>query len=891
MLRLVFGPFLLDRQGGQLLRDGERVEIAPKTRDLLAYLAQRPGVLVSKEEMLDAVWGHRFVSESVLKVAINSLRVALGEDAREPRWVHTVPRRGYRFASDVQVLGPTGQPLPAGAVAALLAAQAGDADEAPAAGPGNLPANTAPLLGRDNDQARLCMALQGNRLVTLTGPGGVGKTRLALASAGHQAPADGVWLLRLDAMGAQDPVGPALARLLGLAEAAGTDATALGRAMSPLCLRVVLDNAEHMVEALAPQVATWLQLAPQLRLLLTSQRPLHLAGELVLPLDPLALPEPDADVAALRDNPAVALLRQRIRAAQPNWAPQDADWHDLAQIARGLDGLPLALELAAARVPVMGARAVNQRLGDRLRMLTRGAAEAPQRHKTLRAALEWGVSLLPEPAARLLDHCAVFMGGFTLEAVQALAAVTLPELDEWALIDHLDLLREMALIQDAGTPATPLVPARGSPQAEFIALDWFAAPRLRMLDSVRLLGLEHLAASGDTQHVFTAHIDGLRALLNRAEHVQLDLSEAVWLGKVEPETSNLAVALSRALQAARGAQGQGGAALDAGVERVADLFAAAVPLLMRSGQREQLKAGWFAVEALLQPPEGGAVPTLSPLMLARLDLAKIVLATQGLLKVPDGIRSIDRAAPVLHANGQRRRLLLARFMGLYLQLANTDVDDARRTVEELRELVGTNPTPYERRILPWAEAALARQRGDLGTYGRFFQDMLAECQQRGDRIESWRAGWGAGQALFLTGQVEAAVRVYDAAVDDLRIAGRMRTMILMVGQAASVRLFRDSSPESLQRAREAAQLLRPGQQIAFGLGDALPWVAWRQGRRDAALRLHAWSQGAVQQRKEQRGPLNDLMRAALLAEFGPLQPPAESGLDDDSAVRLALEST
>jgi DNA-binding winged helix-turn-helix (wHTH) protein len=127
LLSLVFGPFVLDRQGARLLRDGKPVEIAPKTLGLLEYLAQRPGEMVSKDDMLDAVWGHRFVSDSVLKVAINGLRAALGEDAREPRWVHTVPRRGYRFASDVQVLGPTGQTLPAGSLAALLAAQHTDA--------------------------------------------------------------------------------------------------------------------------------------------------------------------------------------------------------------------------------------------------------------------------------------------------------------------------------------------------------------------------------------------------------------------------------------------------------------------------------------------------------------------------------------------------------------------------------------------------------------------------------------------------------------------------------------------------------------------------------------------------------------------------------------------
>lgn len=881
--QLVFGPFVLDGLGGQLLRDGQPVEIAPKTLALLQFLATRPGVLVTKDELLDAVWGHRFVSDSVLKVAVNGLRVALAEDARDPHWVHTVARRGYRFSSEVKAIRPAGA-----ASAARPVAQ----DETPWAepqapsGPGNLPHTGLPLLGREDDQARLCSVLQHQRLVTLTGPGGVGKTRLALASAAREAPRDGVWLLRLDALAEQEAIGPALARLLSLPDTAGQDPESLGRAMASLQLRLVLDNAEHVADALAPQVAIWLQQAPGLRLLVTSQRPLHLHGELLLPLAPLALPGEADGLETICRSPAVALLRQRIRTAQPDWTPDTADWMGLARIARALDGMPLALEFAAARVPLLGVQGVDRRLDERLRLLIRHAADVPERHRTLRATLEWSVSLLPPGAIALLELCSVFVGGFTLDAVQALAAQVVPALDEWTLIDHLDLLREMALVVDAGTPTSPLVPARGSAQAEHITLDWFAAPRLRLYDSVRLYGLERLQARGDTQRACLAHIDWLRELLGQADQAHLDLSEAIWLGRLEPELGNLVAAMTRAL---RDAQQALAADRAAAVERVVDLFAAGSVLGMRSGRRLQVQAWWRELQPLLEArPEGAAAAPMPPLLQARLDVVLLMLASQSLVKLSDGMDAVARAAPVLRAHGEWRRLLLATYLRTLIEVAEVGVDGADERLDEMRALIRPESTLYERRLVHWAEAIVARRRGDLATFARFFAEMVAQSEERGDRLEAWKAGWGGAQALFLTGKEEASIEMFDRTLADMRLAGRMRSMPLLVGQAAAVRLAHDASPQTLQLAREAADLLRPGGQIAFSLGDSLAWPAWRQGRVGDALRLMAWSEEAERQRSERRGPLAERVRASLRAALSGQVLPSESGLDDEAAIALAL---
>jgi predicted ATPase/DNA-binding winged helix-turn-helix (wHTH) protein len=880
---IAFGPFVLDCRGGRLLREGRPVEIAPKTLSLLEFLASHPGTLVTKEELLDAVWGHRFVSDSALKVAINGLRAALGEDARQPRWVHTVARRGYRFSGEVQVSRPE--------VALPLSARDIDADgegdgaspHTPAL-PGNLPHAGTPLLGRDEDRARLHSALDHQRLVTLVGPGGVGKTRLALACAAHQAPPDGVWLLRLETIGEPDAIGPALARLLNLPEAAAQDPEGLGRAMSPLQLRLVLDNAEHLADPLGRQVGIWLQQAPGLRLLVTSQRPLHLHGELLLPLAPLALPDEGDGLEAIRRSPAVALLRQRVRALQPEGTLDASDWLGMAAIARALDGLPLALEFAAARVPLLGVRGVHQRLDERLRLLTRAAGDVSERHRTLRAALEWSVGLLPPEAAALLEVCSVFVGGFTLEAAQAVAAQVMPALDEWTLIDHLDLLRELALVVDGGTPDSPLAPARGSAQAEHIALEWFAAPRLRLYDSVRFYGLERLRARADLDRACIAHIDWLRDLLGRAEQVQLDLSEAVWLGRLEPELGNLEAAMSRALRMAQqAAPGDRGAAL----ERLVDLCTASTPLGMRSGRRDQVLSGWRAVQALLGAGEADA-GAVSPWLRARLDLTQAVLASHSLARLADGVAAVRRAVPVLCAHGDRRRALLATYVGTLMHVLDTGPDASDDWLAQLRGLIPPEATLYERRLLHWAEALIARRRGDLATFARFFSAMVDESELRGDRLEAWKAGWGAAQALFLDGRTDEAIALYDRTLDDLRAAGRARSIPLLVAQAALVRLRRDASPRSLALAREAARLLRPGGQIAFALGEGLPWAAWHQGRVDDALRLMAWCLETERQRTERRGPVAERVRAALVAALGDRALPAESGLADDAAVLLAL---
>lgn len=854
---LCFGPFVLDGLGGRLLRNGTPVPLAPKPFAVLSYLAARPGLLVSKNEILDAVWGHRFVSDSVLKVAMNGLRSVLGEDAKAPRWLHTVARRGYRFE---------GADGPAAATTANLLDPPAEAPPSAATAPGlprplgNLPPLTTPMWGRDGDQARLRALLAGQRLVTLVGTGGVGKTRLALAAAGQCAAADfpdGVWLLRLDALTRAAEVPAALARCLGLSLEAGRNVAALARALAPLRALVLLDNAEHLLDgpAVAPQadadtaalgatLAQCLAAAPQLHWLVTSQRPLRLAGEQLLPLAPL----PTA--------PAVALLRARVQALQPGWEPDAAALEDLHAIATGrdgLDGLPLALELAAVRMPLLGTTGVRARLGERLRLLTRGAADAPDRHRTLQAALAWSVGLLPPRTAALLARLSVFAGSFVLDAAQAVAGA-----EPWSTVDDLDELRERSLLAAADSQ------------------------RMRLLDSVRAFAAERLEADlGARDAALRARGAWVLAVFTAADARITACSEDRWLVPLLAEAENLQLAMDHALAQA-----------EAGVdtpESAVQLLAACAVFCIRAGLK-QAASGWLArLQTLLDAP---GAPVLSPPLATRWQMARALLGALGQLLPPAAaLAAVEEALQGTQswhgpADGARRLYLQYHRAMLLTRLGRHD--EAATLPAKMQTLLGPAPTRYERRLIDWIEAVLARDRGDLGAYGDFWAAMLAQSQALGDTVEAGRAAWGLGQTLYLQDRLDDACAALDGAVDALRECGRLRAFAVIAAQAAVLRVQRDVSTDTLLRLHEAVLLLQ-GEDMLWWMADALAWVPLHQGRLAQAAAVQAWADSLVKRRGDGRGPVFAKLREAFARRLGDTAPQPHLVIDSEAgALRLAL---
>jgi len=317
-------------------------------------------------------------------------------------------------------------------------------------GAGNLPAELTSFVGRRDEVAEVRRLLTESRLVTLTGAGGVGKTRLALRAAGGltRAFGDGVWLVRLDQLRAEALVPQATATTLGLRQRAGDSrVAALAEHLAGRHLLLVLDNCEHLVNAVAKLVDLLLRAAPGLRVLATSREALNIAGETVLPVPPLAVPQAGQPltVAELRLFPAVRLFAERAAQVVPGFSVTEANMAAVAGICRRLEGLPLALELAAARARVLSPEQIDARLGSRLGLLTRGGRTNPERQQTLRASIEWSYELCSGPERLLWERLSVFADGFELDAAEGICADH--RLAAWEVLELLAALADKSILR------------------------------------------------------------------------------------------------------------------------------------------------------------------------------------------------------------------------------------------------------------------------------------------------------------------------------------------------------------------------------------------------------------------------------------------------------------
>jgi predicted ATPase/class 3 adenylate cyclase len=399
--------------------------------------------------------------------------------------------------------------------------------------PNNLPTRLTRFIGRAPEIMAVEDLLENTRLLTLTGPGGTGKTRLSLQVASELLPRfqDGAFFVDLSPITDPSLVPTSIADAVGAKEEPGRSvADTLKDHLRDKELLLVLDNFEQVTQA-ADVVLLLLNSAPRLKILVTSRIVLHLSGEQEYPVLPLALPDPDhlPDLDTLSQFEAVALFIDRARAVKPDFEVTNENAPAVAEICARLDGLPLAIELAAVRVKLLSPQSMVARLAQRLPLLTGGARDLPERQRTLRGAIEWSHDLLDEPKRQLFARLAVFMGGCTLEAAEAVCGADLDVLDALASLVDESLLRRTE-----------------TPDGEV---------RFGMLETIREFAAERLAQSGEEEDLGQRHAEWMMAFAEEAEPHLIGEDQVLWLGRAEQEHDNARTALQWALDHDRGETG------------------------------------------------------------------------------------------------------------------------------------------------------------------------------------------------------------------------------------------------------------------------------------------------------------------------------------------------
>jgi non-specific serine/threonine protein kinase len=497
-----FGRFELQPDERRLLVAGTPVRLGRHAFDLLTVLVERSGHLVTKGHLLERVWPKLVVEENTLQAHVSTLRKILGAEA-----IATISGQGYRFTPEVTKVDAT--------------------ETSPSAPPiHNLPQQLTSFVGRENEIAEVKHLLGATRLLTLTGTGGCGKTRLAMQVAADRAEAypDGLWLVEFAAVADPGLVPQTVGNVLGIKEQPGKDLTqTMTEYLAPRHLLLVLDNAEHVLGACAQLADALLRGCARLVIVITSRERLGIAGELTFRVPSLSVPDPKRDATPEQVLPyeSARLFVERARLQRPHFTVTAENAPALASICHRLDGIPLAIELAAPRVRSMSVEEVSRRLDQRFGLLTGGSRTALPRHRTLRSLIDWSYDLLSDAEKAALRRVSVFAGGWTLEAAEH---VCIGEgVDARDVLDLLTSLVDKSLL---------------------VADERDGATRYGLLETVRHYSLDQLRESGEEAHTRRRHLGYFVTMVETAEAPMKGAEQPMWLSRLDTEHDNVRAALT-----------------------------------------------------------------------------------------------------------------------------------------------------------------------------------------------------------------------------------------------------------------------------------------------------------------------------------------------------------
>ncbi len=767
-----FEPFRLPEDVDVLYRNGEAAGLERQAVRVLRYLVANRGRVVTKRELLDELWPDAFTTESVLTRLVSLVRRELGGGAKDARHIRTFYGQGYQFVADVAVYETQ------------TGGRAAAAPEAPST---NLPHAVTSFVGRGRSLGEIRDALGRSRLVTLVGPGGIGKTRLAVEAAREVSAEypDGVWLVELASLADPSLVPGAAASVLGVREGANRSVTAaIADWLGPRRLLLVLDNCEHVIEACRELVERLLPASAGSRVLATSREVLDVDGE-------AALPVPALEVEDSPECEAVRLFVERARAARPDFALAPKDGATTARLCGRLEGIPLSIELAAARARTHSVEEILARTGDRFGLLAR-ARDRGGRHRTLRATIDWSYDLLTDGERALLGRLSVFAGGCTLDAAEAVAAGS-PGSD----------VRE-AILRLA--------------DKSLVVVDWSGqGPRCRMLETIREYAAEKLAEAGDAEPTCARHRAWFLDLAERADAAKAGPDAADWLARLETEHDNLRAALRTSAAAGD-------------VETNVRLCAALAGFWNIRGHWTEGRAQFAETLAAA----GDAFPRLRSKILG---FAGVLAAGQDdfegarrlyeeCIEVRRAIGDREGVARVLHNLG-----VLTREQG-DLELAALYYEESYETLRELgrRREIGISLNGL---------GELAAARGEYDRARHDLEESLEISRSVGDRRNAGTAMRNLGGLALQRGDLDRAVAYLEESLAAARELGYLDLEAASTGDLGWVALERGDMGRAREYFADAIKTVRElGQrlQLADAL-EGLACVAAGRGEPERALRI------------------------------------------------------